>query len=62
MFGDYLIRELKQFNHIGIDLARNAVMIEEDATNDIKETMNDNGSAIARKIYETLSKAIKIEE
>lgn len=37
-------------------------MIEEDATNDIKETMNDNGSAIAQKIYETLSKAIKIEE
>lgn len=37
-------------------------MIEEDATNDIIETMNDNGSAITRKIYETLSKAIKIEE
>jgi hypothetical protein len=62
VFGDYLIRELKQFNHVGIDLAKDAVMIEEDATNDIKETMNDNGSVIARKIYETLSKAIKIEE
>lgn len=62
VFGDYLICELKQFNHVGIDLARDAVMIEEDATNDIKETMNDNGSAIAQKIYETLSKAIKIEE
>ena len=50
------------FKVVGIDLARDAVMIEEDATNDIKETMNENGSAIARKIYETLSKAIKIEE
>lgn len=62
VFGDYLIRELKQFNHIGIDLAKDAIMLKEDAHNDIAETMNENGSAIARKIYEAMSKAIKIEE
>lgn len=62
VFGDYLIKQLNNFEHVAIDLPDDVIMMTEDAIRDMAEAMEEYGPAIARKIYETLSKAIKIEE
>lgn len=61
VFGDYLIKQLNNFEHVAVDLPDDVIMMTEDAIRDMAEAMEEYGPAIARKIYETLSKAIKIE-
>lgn len=61
-FGPFFENNLRKPTHIGIDLNKSAIMIKEDAYNDLVEGLTEEADNIIKEIAKKLNAIIKVEE